>query len=173
MRGHRIRGSSSAVALIVLLLVTGCGDSFGPRVGSQYVLRSINGRALPTSPTVAPPTDTLFTVYSEAQYRVVSDSIIAYDLRVDLISRHADGSTQSVPATCWDNFPYLYTRQGDSLILIPHHPGTPPPPAPTIRLSDGALLATLDTREGRIQMRFELDDRPTQPCGGFMQVAEK
>lgn len=172
MKRRYVPAGASAVALTMLLTVLGCGDSFGPRVGSQYALRSINGRPLPTSFSVAPPTDSLFTVYSGAQYRVISDSIIAYDLREDLLWRHADGSTTSSPAACWDNYPYRFTRQGDSLFLVPTViAAVPPPPAPIIRFRDGDLLAELATRNGSIRLRFELDDSRSQPCSGFMQVA--
>ena len=162
------------VAVVMLLGLAACSDSFGPRVGSQYALRTINDRPLPTSLSVGPPTDSLFTAYAGAQYRVVSDSIIAYDLREVLVWRHADGSQTSAPATCWDNFPFRYTRQGDALLLAPTVvAAVPPPPAPGIRFTNGELLAELTTPDGVIRLRFELDDSRSEPCNGFMQVAER
>ena len=164
--------AASAVAVTILLTLMGCSDSFGPRVGSQYALRSINDRPLPTSLSVGPPADSLFTAYAAAQYRVVSDSIIAYDLREELVWRHADGSLTTAPATCWGNFPYRYTRQGDALLLAPTAvAAVPPPPAPVIRFANGELLAELTTPDGVIRLRFQLDDRRSEPCSGFMQVA--
>lgn len=164
--------SARAVSVALLLSAIGCGDPFGPRVGAQYALRSINDRPLPTSLSVAPPTDSLFTAYAGAQYRVVSDSIIAYDLREELVWHHADGSVTSAPATCWDNFPYRYTRKGHALLLAPTAVvAVPPPPAPVIRFTDGELLADLTTPDGMIRLRFELDDSRSEPCNGFMQVA--
>ncbi len=174
MKRRRTSTAASAVAVTILLTLMGCSDSFGPRVGSQYALRSINHRPLPTSLSVKPPTNSLFTAYAAAQYRVVSDSIIAYDLREELVWRHADGSVTSAPATCWDNFPYRYTREGDALRLAPTTvAAVPPPPAPIIRFTDGELLADLTTPDGVIRLRFELDDSRSEPCSGFMQVAER
>ena len=174
MSGKSLSMKTGGTALIMLLGLTACSDSFGPRVGSQYALRSINDRPLPTSLSVRPPTDSLFTAYAGAQYRVVSDSIIAYDLREELVWRHADGSLTSAPATCWDNFPYRYTRRGNALLLAPTAvAAVPPPPAPVIRFTDGELLADLTTPDGVIRLRFELDDRRSEPCSGFMQVAER
>jgi hypothetical protein len=174
MNRHHSPTAASAVAVTTLLTLIGCSDSFGPRVGSQYALRSINDRPLPTSLSVGPPTDSLFTAYAAAQYRVVSDSIIAYDLREELVWRHADGSLTAAPATCWDNFPYRYSRQGEALLLAPTTvAAVPPPPIPVIRFADGELLADLTTPDGVIRLRFQLDDSRSEPCSGFMQVAER
>jgi hypothetical protein len=168
--GRRLQRVMIGVGLT--LLATACGDSFGPRVGDQYALRSIDDRTLPTHVAVGLPADTLYPVYSGAQFRVVSDSIIAYDLRIDFVARHPDGSLTIVPSNCWDNYPFRYTRQGDSLLLRPAaHLTVPPPPAPVIHVRDGQLLADLDVDDGKVRMRFELDDHPSAPCGGFMQVA--
>ncbi len=168
--GRGFRPATILAALVVL--GSACTDAFGPRVGSQYALRTINDRALPTPFAAGTPTATLYEVYSAAQFRVISDSIIAYDLRIDLVARHADGTINAVPANCWDNYPFRYTRQGDSLILSPARQlQVPPPPAPVLRLRDGELLGELDAPGGRLRMRFQLDDHPSQPCEGFMQVA--
>ena len=172
MRSRSNSHWASAILLAMLLSQTACGDAFGPRVGSQYALRSINGRPLPTTLSAGPPADSQFAVYREARYRVVSDSIISYDLRVDLITRHPDGSITSLAANCWDNYPYRYTRLGEALLLAPATRGAvPPPPTPTIHFKDGDLVAELDSPAGIIQLRFELDDQRSEPCSGFMQVA--
>jgi len=146
MRHRRLSAGTSASAISVLLALLACGDAFGPQVGSQYALRSINGRALPTTLSAAPSADSQFAVYREAQYRVVSDSIIAYDLRVDLITRHADGSATSLAANCWDNYPYRYIRLGDSLLLTPAAreavPAPPIRPAPQGGCVETARRAT-------------------------------
>jgi hypothetical protein len=151
---------------LLLLCAVACSDPLVPAPGAHYVLRSLNGRPVPTTMTSLQPVDSQFDAYAESQLHILSDSSLTFGLWITTVTLHSDGTRTETPLGCWKDFPYDYRRHADTLFLTEAYPFANRPPVNAYMLIKGEQL--VDERvalDGPVTLRYARGDSITTPCG--------
>jgi hypothetical protein len=155
------------VALTLSSLTLSCGDIAAPRVGFPYVLKTVNGAALPTTLFPQLPPDTSYAAVLAEEVVFTSDTLFLFSRWYARAHVQQDGSTVYNLTQCWHNYSFNYRLRGDTVVtgsasLV--EPNPPYPPSIFLLRSD-ALIAPYDFQGASNEYRYTFGQTVTLKCG--------
>jgi hypothetical protein len=159
-------------ALLSLLSSLGCNSGLDASLATQYELRTLAGRPLPSafiSWEEWPPADSQFVAITASRIEFLSDSTLHFEVRQESVQLHSDGSITSLgTGTCWSGDNYRYARAGDHYAITALPGPTDVPPAPTeFRVGPSTLTAFTFIGDTVYQWGYQESDADGSVCDEF------